>query len=142
MADALRARITGGADEGRLPSEAQLMAAHGVARTTVRRALAVLEREGLVRSQPGGAWLVVTAGEQPPSLLDQLTALIGPASDQLSVGDRYPSEKELCERTGAARGTVRRALAQLEGAGVLEAQHGKGRVVLAIPETKNPAHSS
>ena len=36
-----------------LPSEADLVAAHGVARGTVRQALALLESEGLITTHPG-----------------------------------------------------------------------------------------
>ncbi|MFD5432022.1 GntR family transcriptional regulator [Kitasatospora sp. NPDC127067] len=64
-----------------------------------------------------------------PPVLDQLTALIR----QLEIGADFPSEKELTETTGAARGTVRRALAQLEGAGVLEVCPGRGRRVRTLP---------
>lgn len=36
-----------------LPSETELIAAHRVSRATVRRALAVLESDGLISTQPG-----------------------------------------------------------------------------------------
>ncbi|WP_145904065.1 GntR family transcriptional regulator [Kitasatospora viridis] len=142
IAEALRVQVGDGTHGSRLPSEAKLMETHGVGRTTVHRALAVLERDGLISSQPGVGWFVVSGGERPPSLLEQVTALIGPEPDRLSVGDPFPSEKELCERLDAKRGTVRRALAQLEGAGVLEVRHGKGRVVRALPGAENPSQSS
>ncbi|MFF2626020.1 GntR family transcriptional regulator [Kitasatospora griseola] len=111
-----------------LPSEAQLMERYGVGRSTVRRALESLAAKGLIRSQPGAGWVVAGSGSKA-SVLDQLTAL----AKRLDVGAEFPSEKELTETTGAARGTVRRALAQLEGAGVLEVRHGKGRRVRALP---------
>ncbi|GAA4869818.1 GntR family transcriptional regulator [Kitasatospora terrestris] len=128
IADALRTEISEDSTMTSLPSEAELMEAHGVARTTVKRALDVLAAEGLVRSQPGVGWVVGRAEPKVP-VLEQLTAL----ARQLDVGADFPSEKELAETTGAARGTVRRALAQLEGAGVLEVRHGKGRTVRALP---------
>ncbi|GGV45204.1 hypothetical protein GCM10010495_73450 [Kitasatospora herbaricolor] len=130
IADALRTEIGGDSEVTQLPSEAGLMEMHGVARTTVKRALDVLAKEGLIRSQPGVGWTVV-GEDAKPSVLNQLTALMG--VDRLGIGDPFPSEKSLCELTGASRGTVRRALAQLEGAGVLEARHGKGRHVRALP---------
>ncbi|MER5350698.1 GntR family transcriptional regulator [Kitasatospora sp. NPDC002551] len=128
IADAIEAKISGDSTMTSLPSEARLMETHGVGRTTVRRALESLAAKGLIRSHPGAGWVVVGAEHKPP-VLDQLIAL----ARTLDVGADFPSEKELTERTGAARGTVRRALAQLEGAGVLEVRHGKGRRVRALP---------
>uniref|UniRef100_UPI0035E42E4A GntR family transcriptional regulator n=1 Tax=Streptomyces physcomitrii TaxID=2724184 RepID=UPI0035E42E4A len=58
------------------------------------------------------------------------------ADDGLQVGDRFPSGAALCERFEMSRTAVRRALTQLEGRGVLEAQHGKGRIVRALPEAR------
>jgi len=59
----LRERILAGAlpPGTRLPGEPDLAAAHGVARVTVRRALDGLEREGLVRRQPGAGTFVTGA---------------------------------------------------------------------------------
>jgi len=135
IADALRAEIGDGSQVKALPSEADLMEAHGVARSTVGRALKLLASEGLIASQPGVGWLVAGQTSKPP-VFDQIAGLI--ASDNLKIGDQFPSEKELCEKTSASRGTVRRALAQLEGAGILEARHGKGRFVRALPATDRP----
>ncbi|MDH6110378.1 DNA-binding GntR family transcriptional regulator [Kitasatospora sp. MAP12-15] len=73
-------------------------------------------------------------------MLSQLTSMI--AREHFNIGDPFPSEKKLCEATGAARGTVRQALAQLEGAGILEAQHGKGRFVRALPARHETSQSS
>ncbi|MER6366495.1 GntR family transcriptional regulator [Kitasatospora sp. NPDC001527] len=128
IADALRATLSGDATVASLPSEAGLMKTYGVARTTVKRALDVLATEGLIRSKPGVGWVVV-GQEEKPAVLDQITALAA----KLSIGDPFPSELQLAKETGASRGTVRRALAQLEGAGVLEVRHGKGRHVRALP---------
>ncbi|MFJ2191112.1 GntR family transcriptional regulator [Kitasatospora sp. NPDC087861] len=128
IADALRAKISGDSTMASLPSEADLMKEHDVARTTVKRALDVLAAEGLIRSQPGVGWLIVGSVPKIP-VFDQLAALV----HELGVDAEFPSEKELTRTTGAARGTVRRALAQLEGAGVLEVRHGKGRHVRALP---------
>ncbi|MFJ9693439.1 GntR family transcriptional regulator [Kitasatospora sp. NPDC101183] len=132
IADAIRAEISGDFTATSLPSEAQLMQTHGAGRTTVRRALGVLAAEGLVRSEPGAGWVVVGTEPKLP-VLDQLTALVR----TLSIGANFPSEAELTESTGASRGTVRRALAKLEGAGVLEVRHGKGRHVRALPKSSS-----
>ncbi|MFF2044040.1 GntR family transcriptional regulator [Kitasatospora sp. NPDC058170] len=128
IADAIETEISRDSALTSLPSEAQLMEAHGVGRSTVRRALDSLAAKGLIKSRPGAGWVVLGTEPKAP-VLDQLTALVR----TLGIGDDFPSEKELAETTGAARGTIRRALAQLEGAGVLEVRHGKGRRVRALP---------
>jgi DNA-binding GntR family transcriptional regulator len=40
-----------------------------------------------------------------------------------------PSESALAQQYGVARGTARHALAELEGSGLIESVHGKGRFV-------------
>ncbi|MFJ1753870.1 GntR family transcriptional regulator [Kitasatospora sp. NPDC088134] len=128
IADALRTKIKEGPELTALPSEAALMQEHSAARSTVRRALDVLAAEKLIRSQPGIGWAVVGAGSKPP-VAEQLASMVR----ELGVGAAFPPEKELVEVTGASRGTVRSALAQLEGAGVLEVRHGKGRRIRSLP---------
>lgn len=44
-------------------------------------------------------------------------------------GERLPSEPELCERFGVSRITVRRAVADLEGLGLVHRQQGRGTFV-------------
>ncbi|MFH8716669.1 GntR family transcriptional regulator [Streptomyces zaomyceticus] len=129
IADALREDIEKRLDDGTLPSEAALMQAYSVSRNTIRRALKVLEAEKLVSSVPGAGWRV--AGEPIRPLVDRMMDLI--AEDLLEVGAAYPSESKLCQRFDASRTAVRRALAQMEGAGVLAAIHGKGRTVRFLP---------
>jgi DNA-binding GntR family transcriptional regulator len=55
LADLLRTAITGGTygPGDRLPSEPALQQEHGLARDTVRAAIAVLRDEGLVVTLPG-----------------------------------------------------------------------------------------
>lgn len=52
-------------------------------------------------------------------------------SGALPDGARLPSEAKLAETYGVARGTVRRAVRELETAGHVRAQHGVGRFVSA-----------
>jgi GntR family transcriptional regulator len=59
------------------------------------------------------------------SLLVQIT------DGQFAVGDRLPTELELCQATGLARGTVRQALGHLEGLGMISRRPGAGTVVIA-----------
>ncbi|MBV1939888.1 GntR family transcriptional regulator [Streptomyces sp. BV286] len=130
VSESLRQQIESGGVEDALPSEAALMNSHGVSRNTVRRALKVLEADGVVVSAPGIGWRVARGGDSR-SLGERMTELI--AEESLSVGDAYPSEAKLCERFGASRTAVRRVLAQMEGNGLLATMHGKGRTVRALP---------
>ncbi|MET9934634.1 MULTISPECIES: GntR family transcriptional regulator [unclassified Streptomyces] len=129
IAEALRNDVKGELEGSSLPSEADLMRTHKVSRNTVRRALKVLEAEKFITSVPGVGWRV--SGKPIPPLVERMTDVI--AQDSLSVGDAYPSEGRLVERFGASRTAVRRALAQMEGTGLLATVHGKGRTVRALP---------
>ena len=62
LADDLAARVTRGefAVGSRLPSEAELADAYGVARMTVRRALDVLRERGILRTLHGRGSVVVS----------------------------------------------------------------------------------
>ncbi|WP_209497025.1 winged helix-turn-helix domain-containing protein [Streptomyces sp. PvR006] len=131
VAESLRQQIEKGAySAGALPSEADLCDAHQVSRNTIRRALKVLEVEALVESAPGIGWRLALGRDHTP-LAERLIRLI--TDDSLSVGDAYPSESQLCARFSASRTAVRRALAQMEGAGLIESIQGKGRTVRALP---------
>jgi DNA-binding FadR family transcriptional regulator len=130
IAEALRNEIAEGEGIDTLPSEGDLMRLHGVGRNTIRRALKVLEADGLVESAPGIGWRVAR-GDDRRTLAERMAAVI--VEDALSVGDPYPSEAKLCERFEASRTAVRRVLAQMEGNGLLATVHGKGRTVRALP---------
>jgi DNA-binding GntR family transcriptional regulator len=135
----LRTEIGDGSGGTALQSEAELMARFGVARSTVGRALALLASEGLIRSRQGSRRTVV-ASEPIISVYDVIVGVI--ANQGLTPGDPFPSESKLCELASASRGTVRRVLAQLEGAGVLEVRQGKGRFVRALPGTSTASPTS
>lgn len=130
ISEALRNGIERGEIVDALPSEAALVRSHGVSRNTIRRALKVLEAEGVLESAPGVGWRVSRGGDRR-SLVERMTDVI--AEDSLTIGDAYPSEAKLCERFGVSRTAVRRALAQMEGTGLLATIHGKGRTVRALP---------
>ncbi|MGW4743974.1 winged helix-turn-helix domain-containing protein [Streptomyces sp. NPDC004290] len=130
ISETLRKEIEEGRIREALPSEAALGRAHDVSRNTVRRALKKLEAEGVVGSVPGSGWRVLGSGDGR-SLLERMTRVI--VEDSLEVGDAYPSESKLCERFGVSRTAIRRALAQMEGNGLLATVHGKGRTVRALP---------
>jgi GntR family transcriptional regulator len=62
----------------------------------------------------------------------ELVALIERNSD----GARLPSERELAERFGVARETLRKALHELSSSGALSRKHGAGTFVADIPWVK------
>ncbi|MEI5102455.1 winged helix-turn-helix domain-containing protein [Streptomyces sp. PmtG] len=130
ISEALRQQIGEDKAADALPSEADLMRQYDVSRNTIRRALKVLEGEGVLESVPGVGWRIARGGDRR-SLAERMADLI--AEDSLSVGDAYPSEAKLCERFGTSRTAVRRVLAQMEGFGLLATVHGKGRTVRALP---------
>jgi GntR family transcriptional regulator len=66
---------------------------------------------------------------QHQQLADSLLAQI--IDGTLAVGDRLPTERHLCESSGLARGTVRRALGHLEELGMISRRPGAGTRVIA-----------
>src|SRR3954453_7479603 len=70
-------------------------------------------------------------------LAQRLLGLI--ASGEIPGGGPLPSERELVERYGVGRSSVREALRTLEAKGLIH-QKGKGRFVAAEPQ--NPINSS
>lgn len=131
IAETLRKSIEGDQPPESLPSEAALMAAHGVSRTTVRRALKVLADDRLIESAPGVGWRPVEIAADRRPLVDRVVEVL--VTDELAVGDPFPSESALSARFDASRTSVRQALAELEGRGLLVTAHGKGRTVRALP---------
>ncbi|MFD9572910.1 GntR family transcriptional regulator [Streptomyces sp. NPDC059982] len=129
IAEALRARIAEGMYPGGLPSEAEIGREFNVARTTVRRALRALEETGDVTTVAGVGRRVAGASQMAPyqqimtDLLDRIR------TGDLPAGARLPSEAELSEAYHVSRGTIRRAVRELESAGHVQAQHGVGRFV-------------
>jgi len=97
----LRDRIVGGelAPGSRLPGEPALATEHAVSRVTVRRALDLLETEGLVRRKPGSGTFVHDTREVRPIVADLSNVLshlieMGRRTDVklLSFGYVTPSE--------------------------------------------------
>jgi len=57
-------------------------------------------------------------------------------SGEVSVGDKLPVEKELCEQLGVGRGTVREAFRMLEATGYVELRPGKGAYAARTSEVE------
>ncbi len=63
-------------------------------------------------------------------------------SESVSVGDKLPTEKQLCENLLVGRGTVREAIRLLQAKGFVEIRPGRGAFVLRKkePERENIAN--
>lgn len=57
-------------------------------------------------------------------------------SGELEPGAKLPSERALMAAYGAARGTVRQAIAQLRNEGLVEVEHGRGAFVRRRPPVR------
>ncbi len=72
----------------------------------------------------------MTARSRKQPLYDQLVdILIDKIEQEYRPGDLMPSERELSERYGLSRTTVRLALRELEDLGMVVRQHGRGTFV-------------
>jgi len=114
-----------------LPSEADLVAATGFSRYSVREALAELERIGVLVNRPGRRRQVASDYEASTARYEQVVAAIRDdvQRGRLISGARMPTELALCERFDMSRVTVRRALAELENAGDLVRDEAGRRIV-------------
>jgi DNA-binding GntR family transcriptional regulator len=136
IADVLRQRIASGdlKPGSLLPSEAALCEEFAVVRTTVRRALAALNDEGLIETLPGKGRVV--RGDAPGQYEYRRIAadLRGRIEHgELTAGDALPSEAAIVKEYDVARGTARAALISLENEGLVDSIHGKGRFVRRRP---------
>lgn len=66
-------------------------------------------------------------------LVDRILGFV--TAGQLRPGDRLPSERDLAERFGVSRPTVREAMRALSVLGVIEVRHGGGAFVSALDAT-------
>lgn len=112
-----------------LPSEAQLCEQHGVARGTVRAALAVLVGEGVAEVIPGvGRRVVGGTGTDRTTAYNRIAADISERIEggEFSFDVALPSESVLMGQYGVSRNTVRRAYRVLRDSGVVVIRHGEG----------------
>ncbi len=58
----------------------------------------------------------------------------------LQPGDKIPSERQLCQRLSASRPSIREALKELRGRGVIATEHGKGSFVIGMLDDRHNAN--
>ncbi|MFE6689733.1 GntR family transcriptional regulator [Streptomyces sp. NPDC057743] len=130
VSGSLRQKIEKGKIAEKLPSQAKLMEIYDVSRSTIERALGDLKSKGVIESVQGAGWYVAGTGDRRP-LVEKMTDLL--RTDGVKVGDRFPTEKELCDQFKVSRTAVRSAIAQMEGQGLIGRGATRGREVCALP---------
>jgi DNA-binding GntR family transcriptional regulator len=126
----LRRKINDGEIKDELPSQAALIKTYKVSRSTIERALNALKAEGVLESVQGAGWYVAGTGDRRP-LVERVTDLL--RADDVKVGDRFPTEQDLCTKFRASRTAVRSAIALMEGRGLIVKVSARRREVLALP---------
>ncbi|TWF80041.1 regulatory GntR family protein [Pseudonocardia hierapolitana] len=136
LAHPLREQIRNGrfAAGALLPSESELARAAGTKRYSIRKALLLLQNEGLIEPVAGRGWAVVDQAVGRSGLLPRYRQIAeelrdGTVTGLLAPGSALPSETELMAAYGVSRATVRRALVVLESDGLISTYPGKGRYV-------------
>lgn len=90
-------------------------------------------REGTAASSPD-LFQPVAPGRASQGIVDQVRALI--RTGDLQIGARLPPERDLCERLGVSRVTVREGLRALEASGLIEIRIGsRGGAIVTAPTT-------
>jgi GntR family transcriptional regulator, transcriptional repressor for pyruvate dehydrogenase complex len=93
----------------------------------------VSEAGGPVKSNPE-MFRVVSSNRMSEAIVQQIRALI--RSEELKPGDRLPSERDLGERMGVSRVTVREALRVLEAGGLVQIRVGaRGGAFVTSPSS-------
>ncbi|MEU7839248.1 GntR family transcriptional regulator [Nonomuraea sp. NPDC049129] len=150
IAEDIRSRILQGDPPAgaMLPSEAALARTYGVARGTVRQAVAELERSGLVASEAGRGRRVM--GDDPEAThrapATQYEAIAETLRKRIDSGDlvpgqQLPGEAAVAEEFRVSKGTARQALQMLAGEQLIAAIHGKGWFVGGPQHAQTRAHT-
>ncbi|MEV0623949.1 GntR family transcriptional regulator [Nonomuraea sp. NPDC050404] len=125
ISEVLRARIVAELSPGDVViSEAEIQREFKVARTTARRAIRVLRNQGLVHTRQGEGTFVNAPGQIGPMGRQSpfYRHIAGEVRERIKNGElvssqQIPSEVVLVREYGAARETVRRAIALLREEG-------------------------
>jgi DNA-binding GntR family transcriptional regulator len=117
-----------------LPSESELARYAGTKRYSIRKALLLLQSEGLIEPVAGRGWAVVDQETGGSGMLPRYRQIARELRDEietgrLTPGSALPSETELIAAHSVSRATVRRALAALESDDLISTHPGKGRYV-------------
>jgi GntR family transcriptional regulator, transcriptional repressor for pyruvate dehydrogenase complex len=97
--------------------------------------VAVAVRESTTDASRDGMFTAVSPNRMSEAIVDQIKTLI--RTNRLRPGDRLPSERELCERMGVSRVTVREALRILEAGGLVEIRVGaRGGAFVTTPSSE------
>ena len=92
-------------------------------------------RESSAEASRDGMFTAVSPNRMSEAIVDQIKTLI--RTNRLRPGDRLPSERELCERMGVSRVTVREALRILEAGGLVEIRVGaRGGAFVTTPSSE------
>lgn len=82
-----------------------------------------------------GMFKAISSSRISQSIVEQVKVLI--RQGRLTPGDRLPSERDLCDRFGVSRVTVREALRMLEAGGLVEIRVGaKGGAFVTTPTSE------
>jgi GntR family transcriptional repressor for pyruvate dehydrogenase complex len=94
--------------------------------------------EGVVKAD-AGLYKTVSSNRMSEAIVEQIRGLI--RSEQLRPGDRLPSERDLGERMGVSRVTVREAMRVLEAGGLIEIRVGaRGGAIVTSPSSTKLGH--
>ncbi|WP_250213763.1 GntR family transcriptional regulator [Acrocarpospora catenulata] len=145
VADILAKRIENGelSPGDRVPSENEIKNEYGVAQMTARRVHRELRERGLVHTVPGEGSFVGPAETPRPEYLLPLYVqmakeIVGDIrSGRLKPREPIPSERDLMQRHGVAKATVRMTLSTLREWGWVKTIPYRGSFVVA--EDKWPA---
>jgi DNA-binding FadR family transcriptional regulator len=86
------------------------------------------------RTGEPGLFTTISSNRMSEAIVQQIRTLI--RTNRLRPGDRLPSERELCERLGVSRVTVREALRVLEAGGLVEIRVGaRGGAFVTTPSS-------
>lgn len=116
VANQIRTAIRRGDFQEKLPTEGEFSQMYTMDRSSIRRALKVLRDEGTIETVQGLGSFVAGTGDRRP-VIQRLRDLL--ISGDYKPGDQLPTLREVARKLDVSMPTARKALAQLEGQGVV-----------------------